>query len=302
MLGPRSSAVLSHLSKLATSTAHQTNINTGRADRKHQTRPKPTTTTRGQTKGQQTTHQTHTGSEAGRESQRTRDEGKTAGGGQQQQDKEGAREGSKDRREEAAQAKEKGACSSSGVLRGSGSLKDEYLSAGRKGTGTTHTTWCRGQSPTQGRNLCCREEKCRQVPSRHNTPCHRHDNRAVANTTRYPERGTSRTLTGPEGTSGLTEGRAGQGNEARRERAKPKHPIHQKQRRAKQPRKRQQQQPKANRSPATRRRHHKGSTQTKKHRTQRDNQSRPKQITGRKIRAPAHHPEKTTHKEDTKET
>ena len=131
------------------------------------------------------------------------------------------------------------------------------------------------------------------MPSRHNTPCHRHDNRAVANTTRYPEGGTSRTLTGPEGTRGLTEGagRAG-GNEARRERAKPKHPTHQKQRRAKQPRKRQQQQPKANRSPATRRRHHKGSTQTKKHRTQRDNQSRPKQITGRKIRAPAHHPEK----------
>ena len=44
--------------------------------------------------------------------------GKTAGGGQQQQDKEGAREGSKDKREEAAQAKAKGACSSSGVLRG----------------------------------------------------------------------------------------------------------------------------------------------------------------------------------------
>ena len=44
------------------------------------------------------------------------------------------------------------------------------------------------------------------MPSRHNTPCHRHDNRAVANTTRYPEGGTSRALTGPEGTRRLTEG------------------------------------------------------------------------------------------------
>ena len=50
--------------------------------------------------------------------ERTGTRGKTAGGGQQQQDKEGAQEGSKDRREEAAQAKEKDACSSSGVLRG----------------------------------------------------------------------------------------------------------------------------------------------------------------------------------------
>ena len=41
-----------------------------------------------------------------------------ASGGQQEQEGEGGREGSKDRREEAAQAKEKGACSSNGVLRG----------------------------------------------------------------------------------------------------------------------------------------------------------------------------------------
>ena len=39
------------------------------------------------------------------------------------------------------------------------SLKGEYLSAGRKGTGTALATWCRGQSPTQGRSLCCHEEK-----------------------------------------------------------------------------------------------------------------------------------------------
>ena len=63
------------------------------------------------------------------------------------------------------------------------------------------------------------------MPSRHNTPCHRHDNRAVANTTRYPEGGTSREPTGPEDTRGLTEGAGGAGgNEARRERAKPKQP------------------------------------------------------------------------------
>ena len=55
-----------------------------------------------------------------------------------------------------------GACSSS---------EGEYLSAGRKGTGTALATWCRGQSPTQGRSLCCHEEKWRQVPSCHNTPC-----------------------------------------------------------------------------------------------------------------------------------
>ena len=70
-------------------------------------------------KGQQTTHQnTQAAKRAEKAKERTGTREKTAGGGQQQQDKEGAREGSKDRREEAAQAKEKGACSSSGVLRG----------------------------------------------------------------------------------------------------------------------------------------------------------------------------------------
>ena len=57
------------------------------------------------------------------------------------------------------------------------------------------------------------------MPSRHNTPCHRHDNRAVANTTRYPEGGTSRALTGPEGTRGLTEGAGRAGGERSKERA-----------------------------------------------------------------------------------
>ena len=121
--GRRSSAILSYLSKLAPSTAHQTNINMGRADQKHQghqTRTKPSTTTRGQTKGatNNTPKHTQAAKQAEKAKERTGTKGKTAGGGQQQQDKEGAREGSKDRREEAAQAKEKGACSSSGVLRG----------------------------------------------------------------------------------------------------------------------------------------------------------------------------------------
>ena len=57
------------------------------------------------------------------------------------------------------------------------------------------------------------------MPSRHNTPCHRHDNRAAANTTRYPEGGTSRALTGPEGTRGLTEGAGRAGGERSKERA-----------------------------------------------------------------------------------
>ena len=57
------------------------------------------------------------------------------------------------------------------------------------------------------------------MPSRHNTPCHRHDNRAVANTTRYPEGGTSRAPTGPEGTRGLTEGAGRAGGGRSKERA-----------------------------------------------------------------------------------
>ena len=73
MLGPAAFCNLSHLSKLTPGTAHKNNNTTGRADQKHQTG--------------------------------TRRE--KASGGQQQQEGEGAREGSKDRREEAAQAKEK---------------------------------------------------------------------------------------------------------------------------------------------------------------------------------------------------
>ena len=105
------------------------------------------------------------------------------------------------------------------------------------------------------------------MPSRHNTPCHRHDNRAVANTTRYPEGGTSRTLTGPEGTRGLTEGagRAGGGTKQGESEPSRSNPTHQKQSRTKQPRKRQQQKQKANRNP----RHHK----QKPHRKHKDHKT-----------------------------
>jgi len=49
------------------------------------------------------------------------------------------------------------------------------------------------QSPTQGRSLYCHEAEGRHEPISHDTPCQRYDNRTVANTTRYPEGGTSRT-------------------------------------------------------------------------------------------------------------
>ena len=51
----RQALVLGHVSKLATSTAYKSNNKTGGADTPHKN--KPTTTTRGQTKGQHTTHQ-----------------------------------------------------------------------------------------------------------------------------------------------------------------------------------------------------------------------------------------------------
>ena len=129
------------------------------------------------------------------------------------------------------------------------------------------------------------------MPSRHNTQCHRHDNWAVANTTRYPEGATSRTLTGPEGTRRLTEGGQSRGgNEARRERPKSKQPIHQKQNKATEEKTtaktKGQQEPRD-----TTNKSHTENTRSARHGTQRDNQSRPKQ-TGRTIQAPTHHLEK----------
>ena len=72
--------------------------------------------------GQQATTPKHTQAAKRAETakERTGTRGKTAGGGQQQQDKKkgGARGRQQGQEEEAAQAEEKGACSSSGVLRG----------------------------------------------------------------------------------------------------------------------------------------------------------------------------------------
>ena len=89
-------------------------------DQKHQTKTNPTTTKRGQKRTTNNTQKhTQAAKRAEKAKERTGTRGKTASGGQQQQEGEGAREGSKDRREEAAQAKKKkGACSSNGVLRG----------------------------------------------------------------------------------------------------------------------------------------------------------------------------------------
>ena len=68
-----------------------------------------------------------------------------------------AREGSKGRREKAAQAKKAGACSFSGVLRGFWITRERILQCRSEGYMNNTTTWCRGQSPTQGRSLCCHE-------------------------------------------------------------------------------------------------------------------------------------------------
>jgi len=115
-----------HFSKLVKSTTHQSTNNTGRADQQHQTRTKPTNTTRGQKrKGGETKHKKTHRREAGTEGQRTNknkeedSRRRPATAGQARR----VRERQQGQEEEAAQAKEKGACSSIGVLRGDGSLK-----------------------------------------------------------------------------------------------------------------------------------------------------------------------------------
>ena len=126
-------------------------------------------------------------------------------GGQQQQEGEGAREGSNGQEERKQHGPRRWAHAALTVAReGSGSP----LSAGKKSIRSTPATWCRGQSLTQGRSLCCHEERWRQEPSRHNTP---YQIGPSQDTTRYPEGGTNRKVTGPEGPKGPTEGRAGQG-------------------------------------------------------------------------------------------
>ena len=114
----------------------------------------------------------------------------------------------------------------------------------------------------------------------------------VANFHRYPEGGTSRTLTGPKGTRGPTEGAGRTEGEGRRERAKPKQPHPTKAKTSKATEEEKTTTTKGQHEPAAPQKHHKERTQTKQHPTHKDKQSRPKQITGRKTQAPAHHPEK----------
>ena len=116
-------------------------------------------------------------------------------------------------------------------------------------------------------------------------------------TTRYPEGGTSRTLTGPEGAKGPTEGvgRTG-GDTARRERANPKQPqkTQAKTHKATEEGKNNtRQRPTQTRNTTG---HQQERTQTKQHPTHKDKQSRPNHKTGRKTQALTHHPEKDNEK------
>ena len=153
---------------------------------------------------------------ANQNKQKTRaqgEDGKRRPASKERAEARGRRQHKPRRRARAALAVSEGDC---------GSPEGEYLSAGARGTWTPPTNWCRGQSPTQGRSLCCQEAEWRQEPLSHDTPCQRYDNRTVANTTRYPEGGTSRKLTGPENTSDTKGGRGG--GETRRNRATPQAP------------------------------------------------------------------------------
>ena len=86
-----------------------------------------------------------------------------------------------------------GAYSFSGVLRGFWITQGRILQCRSEGHISNTHSMVERQSPTQGRSLYCHEAEGRHEPISYDTPCQRYDNRAVANTTRYPEGGTSRT-------------------------------------------------------------------------------------------------------------
>ena len=86
-----------------------------------------------------------------------------------------------------------GAYSFSGVLRGFWITQGRILQCRSEGHINNTHSMVERQSPTQGRSLYCHEAEGRHEPISHDTPCQRYDNRTVANTTRYPEGGTSRT-------------------------------------------------------------------------------------------------------------
>ena len=191
-----------------------------------------------------------------------------------------------------------GACSSTGVQRGVPDHPRANTSVQERRAPEQHPQHgVEGRTPHRAEAFVAMrrsEDRSLAVTS---LPYHRHDNRAVANTTRYPEGGTSRTLTGPEGAKGPTEGWAGQGvDAARRERANPKQPQTTK---AKTPKATEEGKNNTRQRPTQTRNtteHQQECTQTKQHPTHKDKQSRPKQITGRKTQAPAHHPEKNNEK------
>ena len=112
------------------------------------------------------------------------------------------------------------------------------------------------------------EERCQAVTTHHA----KHDNRAVASTTRYPEGGTSRALSGPECTRGQTEG-AGRAGGKKQGESKPSrpNPEQQTQSRTEQPRENNSKTTTASRTHDT-----KNKTQTKREKT-RATKGKPKQ-------------------------
>ena len=127
------------------------------------------------------------------------------------------------------------------------------------------------------------EEK---VPSRNYT-----DNRAVASTTRYPEGGTSRALSGPECTRGQTAGRAGgKQGESTPSRLNPEQ---QTQSRTEQPRENNSKTTTASRTHDTKTKTNKNG---KRHGPPKENQSRSKRAR-RTLQSPTYHQKKTTKKE-----
>ena len=134
------------------------------------------------------------------------------------------------------------------------------------------------------------EERCQAV-----TPHHaEHDNRAVASTTRYPEGGTSRALSGPEGTRGHTKG-AGRAGAKKQEESKPSrpNPTNAEQNRA--TKGKQQQDHHGQQNPKT-----KPKQKGKRHGPPKENQSRPKRAR-RTLQSPTYHQKKPTKKEHPRE-
>ena len=184
--------------------------------------------------------------------------GKTASGGQQQQEGEGAREGSRDRREEAAQAKKKGACNSNGVLRGVLDHPRANTSVQEREAPKQHPQHgVEGKAPHRAEAFVAMrrsEDRSQAVTTHHTTgmttgpsqiqPDTRREGPAENDWTRRHQRTNQG---GGQVRGGAKPGESGPNRS---------NPTPQKQRRAKQPRRKKQQQPKANTTPQ----HHKNTT------------------------------------------